>query len=82
MTVSRSSSLMPPHATISSSVRQQPRHTPRRGSMVQILIQGLLTTDTASTLYWPVRRAYRLSIAPVSFGSSGNSVSSHSLAFS
>ena len=43
MTANLSWSLMPPQRAISSSVRQQPMHTPRTGSIWQTLMQGELT---------------------------------------
>jgi hypothetical protein len=40
MTRARSVSLIEPQPAISSSVRQQPRHTPRAGSIAHTLMHG------------------------------------------
>jgi hypothetical protein len=43
MIATRSASVIPPQRPISSSVRQQPMHTPRAGSIWQTLMQGDFT---------------------------------------
>ena len=45
MIATLSGALMPLQRAISSSVRQQPMHTPRTGSIWQTLMQGEVTSS-------------------------------------
>jgi hypothetical protein len=50
--------------------------------LVSLIVINVPVLQRGARRLCPVRRAYRLDVASISFGSSGNSVSSHSLAFS